>query len=77
MKNNNYTINLENKTIVYGQREFEILSLDVNASKIRLKDTDELHGGELNIHISVFFGDKGMEIFKELVDKFPENGTHR
>jgi len=73
MKNNNYTINLENKTIVYGQREFEIRSLDVSTSKLRLKDTDELHGGELNIHISIFFGDEGAEIFKEIVDKFLEN----
>ena len=72
MTNNKYTINFDNKTIIYGQREFKILSLDVSKSKIRLKDTDELHGGELNIHTSVFFGDKGTEVFKELVDKFPE-----
>ena len=69
-------INYKNKTIIHGQREFKILSLDVSTLKIRLKDTDELHGGKLDIHTSVFFGDKGTEVFKELVDKFPEYVTH-
>lgn len=73
---NNSKINFDNKTITHGQREFKILDLDINTSKIRLKDTDELHGGKLCIHISVFFGDKSTEVFKDLVDKFPEYVTH-
>ena len=73
---NKNIINYNTKTITHGVREFKILKLYVNDSKIRLKDTDELHGGELCIHISVFFGDKEAEVFKELVDKFPEYVIH-
>ena len=72
MLNYNCTVDFENGTIICGEREFKILKLNIGEYKIGLKDTDELHGGKLDLAASVLFGDRGAEIFKQLVDEFPE-----